>query len=795
MIKNYFIIALRNLLKNKIYSLINIFGLTVGLAACILIALWVQDELSFDRFHKNVNNIFRVISYKGSLEDRSASSPAPLGPAMKESIPDVVSFARFTNTSNKVVVKYGKNIFYEDRIIFADPDIFKMFTFPFVEGNSNTAFSGLSNVVITENVAHKYFGSEDPVGKTLTLEGNENLIVSGVIKNIPAQSHIQFDFLLSMENVYKYHFFSTEWGDFNFTTYVMLHPNSFNAGFNRKVTNVAASNNCPQVVFGKRKFGLQPLADVHLDAGTEVEGIEFTAEPGDKNSVFIFSLIAFFILSIACINYMNLSTARSQKRKQEVAMRKTLGAHRSQLTVQFLGESVFISIIASVVAIGLIELLLPMFNNLTGKHLFLNFSDFSFILGLASVTILTGLIAGSYPALYLSSFRQIKAFRKQGSSPLRKFLVVAQFSLSIGLIICTLFAFNQLHYLQNKNLGFDKDNVIVVPVRENFGAKYPVIKDQLNKNVSVRGVTAQDWFQVRGPRNTGGPGYNWEGNRDPRFNPMISHTKVDYDFVKTMNIKIVQGRDFSKNHPGDEKDAFIVNEEAVRIMGLKSPVGKYFRLYGQEGKIIGVMQNAYFSSLHKKVEPLVYHLLTDANDAQYYGAIYIKLKGSHISEGIAAVENIWKTINPNSPFEFQFLDEAINNRYSSDKKTEDIFGSFAFIALFISCLGLLGLASFTTENRTKEIGIRKVLGASVLNILVMITEEFVKWVLFANIIAWPMAYFFMNYWLKSFAYHIALGWWVFILSGTLALIIALGTVSIYAIKAAIANPVKSLKYE
>jgi len=540
MLKNYIKIALRNLLKSKIYSLINIFGLTVGLAACILIALWVQDELSFDRFNKNVNNIFRVISYKGKFEDRSASSPAPLGPAMKESFPDVVSYVRFTNASNKVVVKYGKNVFYEDRIIFADPDIFKMFTLPFVEGTSNTALSGLFNVVITENIAHKYFGSEDPVGKTLTLEGNLNLIVSGVIKNIPAQSHIQFDFLLSMENVYKFHFFGTEWGDFNFTTYVMLHPNSFNAGFNSKVTNLAVSHNCPQVVFGKRKFGLQPLTDVHLDAGTDVEGTVFTTEPGDKNSVLIFSLISFLILGIACINYMNLSTARSEKRKQEVAMRKTLGANRSQLTIQFLGESVFISIIASVIAMGLIELLLPVFNNLTGKHLSLNFSDIRFISGLAAVTILTGLISGSYPALYLSSSRQIKVFRKQASSHLRKFLVVAQFSLSIGLIICTLFAFNQLHYLQNKNLGFDKDNVIVVQVRENFGAKYAVIKDQLIKNANILGVTAQDWFQVRGPRNTGGPAYNWEGNPDPRFNPMISHTKVDYDFVKTMNIKIVE---------------------------------------------------------------------------------------------------------------------------------------------------------------------------------------------------------------------------------------------------------------
>jgi ABC-type antimicrobial peptide transport system permease subunit len=810
MFRNYIKIALRNLLKFKIYSLINIIGLSVGIAACILISLWVQDELSFDRFHKNVNNIYRVICYKGNFENRSAGTPAPLGPAIKQEIPGVVNFTRFVAAANNVVVKYGKNVFYESRIVFAEPSVFDMFTFPFIEGNKNTALTGVANVVITENIAHKYFGDKDPIGKTILLDSKFNLKVSGVIKNIPTQSHIQFEFILPFDNVFKFHFFGTDWGDFNFTTYIMLRPNSFNSGFNQKVTNIAILHNCPHIVYGNMKFGLQPMAEVHLDAGTDREVTEFTAETGDKNSVYIFSLIAVLILGIACINFMNLSTARSERRKKEVAMRKTLGAHRIQLITQFLGESILLTIIACIIAIGSIELLLPSFNNLTGKHLFLNFSDARFIWGLAAITILTGLIAGSYPALYLSSFRQIKVFKKHaasshfallskmnksGTSALRKFLVVAQFSLSIGLIICTLIAFKQLYYIQNKNLGFDKDNIIVVPVRENFGAKYEAIKNQLLQNPSVLGVTAQDWFQIRGPHNSGGPGYNWEGNLTPSLNPMISHIKVDYDFVKIMNIKMVEGRDFSKDHPEDAKEAFIVNEEAVRMMGLKFPIGKYFRLYGQEGKIIGVMQNTYFSSLHKKVEPVVYHLLTDANDAQSNGAIFIKLKGLHISEGIAAIENIWKTENPNSPFKFKFLDEAINNRYNSDKKTEEIFGVFASIALFISCLGLFGLASFTTENRTKEIGVRKVLGASVSNILFMLTEDFVKWVLIANIIAWPTAYYFANNWLKNFAYHIEISWLIFISSGAIALIITIATVSIYALKAAAANPVKSLKYE
>jgi ABC-type antimicrobial peptide transport system permease subunit len=808
MLRNYLKTALRNIFRYKTYSLLNIIGLSIGMAACILIMLWVQDELKFDRFHRNVDNIFRVISYKGNFEDRSAGTPAPLGPAMKEEIPEVVNFARFAAASNKVVVKHGKNIFYENRIMFADSSVFTMFTFPFIEGDRNSALSGLSNVVITQNIANKYFGNEDPIGKTLTLEGSDNLIVSGVIKNIPSQSHIQFDFLLSIENVYAFHILGTEWGDFNFNTYIQLRPHSFDISLNRKLTNVAALHQCPQIVYSKREFGLQPMTEVHLDAGSDRAGTEITADQGNKNSVYIFSIVAFFTLGIACINFMNLSTACSEGRRKEVAIRKTLGAHRFQLAAQFLSESILMTIIACIIAIGSIELLLPAFNNLTAKHLVLNLSDLKFMSSLISITLLTGILAGSYPALYLSSFRPTAVLKRNaapshfsikgimnrpGTSAFRKILVVLQFSFSIGLIICTIVVLDQLRYIQNKNLGFDKVNVVVVPVRENFGAKYSAIKDQLMQNSSILGVTAQEWFQVRGPRNTGG--YTWEGNPDPRLSPLISHTKVDYDFIKTMNIKMAEGRDFSRDHPSDAKEAFIVNEEAVKIMGLKSPVGKYFRLYDQEGKIIGVMQNAYFSSLHKKVEPVVYHLLTNTGDAQAYGVMLVRINGSNISDGITAIEKIWKAENPNSPFEFQFLDEAIDSRYNSDRKIEDLFGSFACIAIFISCLGLFGLASFTAENRTKEIGIRKVLGASVPALLCMLTEDFVKWVVLADIIAWPLAWYAVSKWLQSFAYRIDVTLWPFVFAGMIALVIALLTVSWQTIRAARANPVESLHYE
>jgi ABC-type antimicrobial peptide transport system permease subunit len=810
MLKNYFKIAIRNVLRFKLYSFINIVGLSVGIAACVLIMLWVQDEVNFDRFHKKVENIFRVMNYQGDFENRGAGTPAPLGPAMKEEIPDVVNYVRFASAPRKVVVKYGKNIFYENRIVFADPSVFEVFTFPFVEGDPNTVLSGLSNVVISENIAHKYFGEEEPVGKTLTIEGTENVVVSGVIKNIPSQSHIQFDFLVSFENIYASHMYGTRWGDFNFNTYVQLRPNAYNADYNRKLTDIAASHNCPQVVYGKLKFGLQPMNDVHLDPGVAPAGTEITAEPGDKDSVLIFSLIALFSLGIACINFMNISTARSETRRKEVAVRKALGAYRYQLIGQFVGESIIMTLGASIIALGWVELVLPSFNSLTGKNLALKLLDMKSILDLTAITILTAIAAAIYPALYLSSFRPIDRLKQRmsgfqltfkgmvkrsGASFLRTFLVVAQFSLSIGLIICTLVALKQLKFMRDKNLGFNKDNVVVVPVRENFGTKYAMIKDQLLQNSSIVGVTAEEWLQIQGPRNTGGYGYNWEGNPDPSRSPMISHTMVDYDFIKTMNIKMVDGRDFSKDHPSDAKEAFIVNQEAVKMIGLKSPVGKYFRLYGQEGKIIGVMQDAYFSSLHRKVEPLVYHILTDVNNARAFGAILVRVKGSQISEGISAVEKVWKAQNPNSPFEFQLLDEAINSRYISDQRTQKIFGAFASIAIVISCLGLFGLAAFTAQHRQKEIAIRKTLGAPASKILASLTGDFAKWVIIANAISWPVAYYFMNNWLKNFAYRTDIHLWIFVASGAMALVIALLTVGSHAIKAATANPVDSLRYE
>ncbi|MBN1352788.1 ABC transporter permease [candidate division KSB1 bacterium] len=810
MFKNYLRIALRNLSKHKIYSFINILGLSIGITCTILIMLWVQDELSYDRFHKNADNLYRIINYKDKFQDKGAGTPAPLGPALKKEIPEIVNFTRIASPFPIIVVKNGNNKFYENRLVYADPDIFAMFTFPFLQGNPATAFSDPHSIILTEAMAYKYFGNKNPVGKVLTLDGQFDAIVSGVIKNIPHNSHIQFDFLLPFKNIITEDILGVEWFDFSFNTYVQLKDHSAYTALNRQITDLAKAHNCPQIVYSKLEFGLQPIKEVHLDADTQLAGIEVMSELGDKTNVYVFSLIAFLILCIACINFMNLSTARSANRSMEVGMRKVLGANRFQLRQQFLAESMLMTIIAFVIALVFIGLLFPLFNDLTGKQLTFSIFNYRYILGVFGLTLLTGFIAGIYPAFYMSSFQSITLLKKQSLIPagsfkglskqiknsvFRKFLVVSQFCISITLIIGTFVIYKQLRYVRNRNLGFDKSNTLLLPIRENFAMKYDLIKTRLLQDPNIIGVTAQDWLQIRGPHNAGGLAFDWQENAGKGHNYMISHIRVDYDFIPTLGIRIVEGRNFSRNHPSDAQDAFILNEAAVKMMGMKSPIGKRFRLYGQVGKIVGVMQNAYFSSLHRKIEPQVYHVLTNAINSQVCGAMLVKVNGSKIAAGLSSIEKIWQAENPNSPFEFQFFDEAIDQRYKSDQRTGKIFNYFAILAIFISCLGLFGLASYMVEQKTREIAIRKVLGASISGIVSLLSKEFVKWIIVANIITWPLAYYFMNKWLQDFAYRIDIGLWIFVISGGIALLIALATVSVQAIKAATANPVESLKYE
>jgi len=543
------------------------------------------------------------------------------------------------------------------------------------------------------------------------------------------------------------------------------------------------------------EFRLQPLSAIHLDNRAAFRNY---SDVGDRKYVYVFSIIAFFILFIACVNFMNLSTARSTTRAKEVGMRKTVGASRRQLIMQFFGESLFLTSTACVFSLILVSVLLPAFNQITGKQLKLDLIDVQLVLGLIIIVLLTTVAAGSYPAIYLSSFRPVKvlkgAFKSEGKGQtFRRILVVTQFTLSIALLIGTSVAYNQLRFLRYSKLGFNKENIVYVPIKENIGKRYDAFKDELLNDSNIQSVAAQYYlFAEEGAfRSTG---YDWEGREQGQEVDIILNL-VDYDFITMLDLELVEGRNFAKEYSTDATQAYILNEEAIKAMGIQDPVGKQFSYGKRKGTIIGVLKNAHFRSLHVEIEPHVFFFLNDVSEATQYGVVLIKINGNKTEETLAKIRGVWENINPISPFEYHFLDQKYDSLYRKEKKIGTILNAFTLFAIVISCLGLFGLASFMTEQRTSEIGIRKVLGASESGIVFLLSKQFTKWVLIANLFAWPTAYFVMNEWLKSFAYRINIGVWAFVLSGLLAVGIALGTVSYQALKAARANPIDSLRYE
>jgi predicted permease len=792
MIKNYLKIAWRNIQKHGVFSFINITGLAIGMASCVLILLWVQDELSFDTFHKNRDNIYRVVadweqnSWKG-IE----ATPAPLAPAVEEAIPEIQQAARCAPHS-RLVFQYKDKAFYEDRGLITDPSLFEIYSFAFVEGDPKTAFNKPTDIVITETMAQKYFGNENPIGKTLQLEGRL-AAVTGVLRDIPHNSHLQFDFVSSFEFINEISGFSTTWGAYNFVTYVQVHGRANLQEVSQKMTAVGLEYGSPQVKEGL-KFRLQPLSEVYLDARSYQLPI---VSLGDAKYVLLFTIVAFFILLIACVNFMNLSTARSALRAKEVGMRKTVGARRSQLVKQFFGESLLMTLIAFLFATTLVSLFLPAFNRLSGKHLILSGTDATHLSILLSVVIITGLIAGSYPAVYLSAFRPVavmkglKLTQSKGAS-FRKALVVLQFSLAIMLIFSTLVVSKQLRFIRNAKLGFDKENIVYIPVKENIGKHYDTLKTELLTNPNILSVSAQRYpFAETTWRSSGV--FDWEG-KDPGRQVDLVYAGVDFDFFETLNLEIIEGRPFSREIPSDRRKGFILNEKAVKKIGLDSPVGKRFAIHKREGTIVGVVKDAHFRSFHHEIEPRVFFIanMALANDA---GLVLIKILGGKTEEALSQIQHVWEDINPVSPFEYHFLDQTYDRLYRSEKRAGTVFSCFAALAIFISCLGLFGLASFMAEQRTKEIGIRKALGASASKIMGIFTREFIRWILIANLIAWPIAYFVMTKLLQIYVYRITIGIDIFIYSGLIAALIAMLTVSYQAFKAARSNPADSLRYE
>jgi putative ABC transport system permease protein len=783
MFKNYLKVTFRKMLRQKLFSLINISGLAIGMAICILILLWVQDELNYDRFHTNAENIVRVVIYDQNYGMRWPVVSIPVGPALKQDFPEVLDMVRVGDTYGLITSGEKK---HDEYGAYVDPSFLDIFSFPMIMGNPETALSMPASVVISRELAEKFFGDSDPLGESLRLNQDLDLTVTGVIEDMPQNSHFDLDFLVSFEIYRKRDRDPDNWGRFQIYTYILLQESASYKDLATKVSGLLQQHNVRE----GPKLELEPLTRIHLYAS---DG------RGDIRYIYIFAIVAVIILAIACINFTNLSTARSSTRAKEIGMRKVIGAGKSDLVRQFIGESVLISLISFVCAVMLVWLLLPTLNNLTDKHLTLNtHGNWTLLAGFVGIVLFAGFLAGSYPAFFLSSFKPGNIL-KSSLIPLhrggkkrtlfRKALVVSQFAVSIFLIISTFAIFKQLHFIRNKNLGYQKDHIISIPLRGNASQQYEAFKNELLRDSRILSATGvSESPVVIGKIHNG---YEWEG-KDPEKESRMYEVLVDHDFIKTLDITIVQGRDFSKDYATDISKAFILNEAAVKGMDINSPVGKDFSFGDRMGTIVGIVKDFHFRPLHEEIGPLVMFCVPGN-----FNRLCLKIRPESygLSGTLRYIESVWEKFAPDFPFQYTFLDAAFDRLYRSEQKTGRIFGYFTFLAIFISCLGLFGLSVQIAEQRTKEIGIRKVMGGSVSGITLRLTGDFIKWVAVANLIAWPAAYLAVMIWLRNYAYRTNVGVIIFILASAVALLIAFVTVSFQAIKAAVADPVKTLRYE
>ena len=785
MFKNYFKTTLRNLKRHKGYSFINITGLALGIACTILILLWVQDELSYDRFNKSADQIYRVVKYSDYGGDilHVALTPGPLARAMKEELPEVLKATAFDFAGG--IARYKDRLFSDVKVASVEPNFFEIFSYPLIMGDPETALSDKNSIIITKRLAERIFGSEDPMGKVLNFNKTYDYEVTGIMEDIPHNSHLQFECVIPFKKLEEFGRSVNNWKPNSFYTYIMLRKGVSEKEFNKKILNFKREHypDCRDFLY------LQPLTKIHLysDLGYDISG------HGDIKYVIIFSLVAGFVLLIACINFMNLTTARSGNRAKEVGLRKVVGATRKGLILQFFSESVMMSFIALILAVLMVSLLLPFFNELSGKQLNLNtHGNISILCGLLMITLVTGLFSGSYPALLLSSFHPVKVLKgtlKAGakSSLFRKILVVTQFTLSVFLIISTLVVSSQLHYIRTMKLGFEKRHLIYTNIPFEYETKYESLKNELLKNAEITNVTRMRSFPTSDHVNSYSD-LSWEG-KNPEYKYLFCIHDVGYDFFKTFGMTMAEGRSFSRELQTDE-GAYILNEKAVEVMGIQNPVGKMFAEGERSGQIIGVVRNFHFKSLKKQIEPLVFRL-----PLHHARIVFIKVSSTNVINTLRNVEKIWKKYVPDNPIDFRFLDDDYDRLYRSESRMGTLFGYFTLLAIFIAGLGLFGLASFMAQQRTKEIGIRKALGASVSRIFILLSREFLILIVISNTVAWPFAYYFMKNWLQNFSYHTDIKLIAFMVSFVLSIIVTLLTVSYQSFKAALANPVDSLRYE
>ena len=809
MFRNYIKVALRNLWKNKIFSVINVVGLAIGLCCFMLISLYVVEELSYDRHHRAADRIYRINSdiRFGGNEIHVTQTSDMMGAALRKDYPEVEEYTRiYSSNGNKLIKKDGSYL-NEFRLAHVDSTFFKVFTIPGLAGNTLTALNEPNTVVISESAARKYFGTTEVLGRSLETNDDSSTLykITAVIRDMPRNAHFNFDFLFSMKNV------NYRWGQYlshNFHTYLLLKPGTDHHAFEKKFGEYIERYVIPQArefmqinsmaEFEKAGnslvYSMIPLTDIHLHSKYSYE----LSPPGNIQFVYIFSAVALFILLIACINFMNLTTARSATRAREVGIRKVLGTERRNLITQFLAESVLMAFLSLFIALGLTYLVLPLFNEVSGKEMHMSQLVQPLLLPLIiALPFIVGLLAGSYPAFYLSSFRPIDVLKgrlnlKGQTISLRSMLVVFQFVTSIVLIVGTIVIYRQLNYIRTKDLGYDKEQVLIINDSYALGPRIDAFKQEILQLPGVVSGTLSGFLPVSSSyRNDNSFSKEAVMNATNGFN--MQCWTIDHDYLKTMGMEIEKGRGFSKEFSGDSLSV-VINQTTADFLDYDDPIGKniYSTSDGADSRkytIIGVVKNFNFESLRRKVEPLAFFL------GRSTGLASFKIKAADYSGLLKSVEDKWKTMAPGLPFSYRFLDESFQNMYSQEQRVGKITLTFSILAILIACLGLFGLATFIAEQRTREIGIRKVLGASVQGIVQLLSKDFIKLVLIAFVVAVPLSWWAMNSWLKDFAYRISINWWIFLLAGGLAMVIALVTISFQAIRAAVSNPVKNLRTE
>ncbi len=800
MIKNYLKIAIRNLIRNKLFSLINIFGLVIGIACTLIILLWINYEYSYDGFHDKKSNIYRV-SFKWSNNQIGARSPGQLCEVMKEEVDEIVHSTRMFERP-KMAFKYNPdsskgNIkeFYEENFYLVDPDFLEVFSFPVIMGNPKTALK--EGLVITEEIAHKYFGDENPIGKVFNVNNWYTERVSAVVKNLPKNSSIHFDIVSNIQGLRQFWPGGFTWGNFVHTTYIEISENADLKSVANKIYNLYQKYSPYEELKSEiRSVELQNIKNIHLDNSTYNVNIR----TGNKKFISIFLLVAIFILIIACVNYINLTTSIYSKRIKEVGIRKTHGAKSNQIFAQYIGESILMALLATFFAMILLESVLTPINNYLNADLIFKYDNLKWMLYLIAMIVVTGIIAGIFPVLYISKQKPIDIFHSNEKSnreifTFRSLLVVLQFVISITLIISTLIINSQLDYIKSKDIGFTTNNILCVPLKDNFCTKYQLVKNEMSQLSFVEGVSMKSslpTFRLNGTE------LEWKnGTGINKLNVEI--TSVDYDFLETIQLELVKGRNFSKEFITDIEEAFIINERTTEFMNLENPVGTEVVVWGKKGRIIGVFKDANFQSLRNTIHPVVLRIasnFTEGNDElNLFGFMLIRFQNENISEVLKETKKIWKEFNPDYPFEYLFLDETYDNLYKKDEQNGQILSWFTLLAIIISCLGLFGLVTFTTQARTKEIGIRKANGAKTSQIIMMLSKDVTWWIILAFLISCPIAFYFMINWLQNFAYRTNISLWIFFFAGIIALIMALLTVSWQSYRTASRNPIEALRYE